>query len=351
MRRRTLHPPRQDHLEHLELDTPAVASPRPRHLLNPKSGWFRTLERNANLFLSRYFFSRLPGRTVPYSLQLLRHLTVSEGDFVLRGLARPLDGLRVLAITDIHAGPFLAVSALESAFARFLMLEPDVILVGGDVATTSLEELAPHMGALRSLRAPLGTFFVLGNHDHYTKRVDELRKQMERVGLRVLENEAVRIERDGAGLLVAGIDDWLVGDPDLAAAVAGARSLDADAPIVLLSHNPDVFFEAARAGVSLVISGHTHGGQMRVPGLPVLVRMSRYRLDEGRYRARGAEIVVSRGLGVSGIPVRTACPPEALLLTLRCETRPVGAPPDGLDAGDHGTDVDLPEIDRTSARR
>jgi predicted MPP superfamily phosphohydrolase len=274
---------------------------------------------------------------------MLRHLTVSEGDFTLRGLPRQLDGLRVLAITDIHAGPFLAISALESALARFLMLAPDLILVGGDVATTSLEEVAPHLQALRALRAPLGTYYVLGNHDHYTKLTDELRRQIEDAGLRVLQNEAVAIERDGGRLLLAGIDDWLVGTPDLRGAVAMARGLDAEAPIVLLSHNPDVFFEAARAGVSLVVSGHTHGGQMRVPGLPVLIRMSRFRLDEGRYRAAGAEIVVSRGLGVSGIPLRTACPPEALLLTLRCERSGV---PDS-----DGVDVDLPAIDRAASRR
>jgi predicted MPP superfamily phosphohydrolase len=341
MRRRTLHPPREDHLEHLALATPADARSTPRHLLNPKSGWFRTLERNANLFLSRHVFARLPGRTIPYSLQMLRHLTVSEGDFTIRGLPRPLDGLRILAITDIHAGPFLAISALESALARFLMLEPDVILVGGDLATTSLDDVQPHLQALGTLRAPLGAFYVLGNHDHYTKRADELRGQVEGAGLKVLQNEAVAIDREGGRLLLAGIDDYLVGRPDLAGAVAMARGLDAQAPIVLLSHNPDVFFEAARAGVALVISGHTHGGQMRVPGLPVLIRMSRFHLDEGRYRSAGAEIVVSRGLGVSGIPLRTACPPEALLLTLRCERSAV---PDGAN-------VDLPELDRTGARR
>ena len=351
MRRRTLDPPREDHLEHLELDAPSVASATPRHLLNPKSGWFRTLERNANLFLSRHFFARLPGRTIPYSLQILRHLTVSEGDFTIRGLPRQLDGLRVLAITDIHAGPFLAISALESALARFRMLEPDLVLVGGDVATTSLDEVEPHLQALRALRAPLGAFYVMGNHDHYTGKTEDLRRQLQEVGLRVLQNEAVAIERDGGRLLLAGIDDWLVGQPDLEGAVAMARSLDADAPIVLLSHNPDVFFEAARAGVALVVSGHTHGGQMRVPGLGVFIRMSRFRLDEGRYRTAGAEIVVSRGLGVSGIPLRTACPPEALLLTLRCERQAIPQAPLSLGESADGTAIDLPEIDRSSPRR
>jgi hypothetical protein len=87
--------------------------------------------------------------------------------------------------------------------------------------------------------------------------------------------------------------------------------------VVLVSHNPDILFEASAKGVDLVLAGHTHGGQIRIPGLPVLVRMSRYRLDEGRYRHGATELVVSRGLGTVGLPVRIVCPPEAVLLTLR----------------------------------
>ena len=115
-------------------------------------------------------------------------------------------------------------------------------------------------------------------------------------------------------MVVAGIDDLLMGRPDLDAALAGVPR---GVPVLLLSHNPDILFEAAAKGVDLVLAGHTHGGQMRVPGLPVLVRMSRFRLDEGRYRFDSTELVVSRGLGAVGLPLRVACPPEAVLLTLR----------------------------------
>ncbi len=86
--------------------------------------------------------------------------------------------------------------------------------------------------------------------------------------------------------------------------------------MILLSHNPDLVFDAARHGVALVLSGHTHGGQIRIPGLPVLVRQSRYRLDEGRFRCGPTELIVSRGLGAVALPWRTACPPEAVLITL-----------------------------------
>jgi predicted MPP superfamily phosphohydrolase len=129
----------------------------------------------------------------------------------------------------------------------------------------------------------------------------------------------VRIESAGATMRLAGVDDWNVGNPDLDAALAGCARSE---PVVLLSHNPDAAVEAARRGVAAVLSGHTHGGQIRIPGLPVLVRMSRFRLDEGRYRIGDTEVVVSRGLGVVGLPVRVACPPEAVLLTLRSSPGP-----------------------------
>jgi hypothetical protein len=133
----------------------------------------------------------------------------------------------------------------------------------------------------------------------------------------MLLNDAVVLERGGGRLALCGIDDWNSGRPDLDRALFATAGAG---PVVLLSHNPDVFFEAARRGVALTLSGHTHGGQVRVPGRGVLVRMSRYRLDEGRYRTGEAEIVVSRGFGVSGLPLRLGCPPEAVFLRLRARS-------------------------------
>ena len=154
---------------------------------------------------------------------------------------------------------------------------------------------------------------MLGNHDHYTREPARLRTLLEKNGIRVLHNESVVLERAGGRIVLAGIDDLYKGTPDLDAALGSANGL----PVVLLSHNPDVVFDASRRGVPLVLSGHTHGGQFRIPGLPVMVRQSRYRLDEGRYTIGGTELIVSRGLGVNGVPLRVACPPEAVRITLR----------------------------------
>lgn len=301
-------------LPHENLGPPLATTFRLRHLFNPAKGWFRRLERGTNKFLSHHVFPRVPGISWPYSRALERDLTVSEASIELRDLDNGFSGLRLLLISDFHAGPFLAPEALERTFGRLMTLEPDLILLAGDFATVRLEEVEPTLAAYGGLAAPLGVFGVLGNHDHYTGQPEALIQMLETSGVRVLQNRSVVLERGGGRLWLAGVDDLLCGDAQLDAALQGRPEGTAS---LLLSHNPDVFLEAADRAVSLVLAGHTHGGQWRIPGLPVLVRMSRYRLDEGRYQAGSSQLVVSRGLGATGFPFRIGCPPEAVLLTLR----------------------------------
>jgi predicted MPP superfamily phosphohydrolase len=196
---------------------------------------------------------------------------------------------------------------------RILGVKFDVLLVGGDIATSRVEDFEPSAEVFRTLSAPLGVFGVLGNHDHFTENAERVTRLFEESGMRILHNRAEVLERDGARIAVAGIDDILFGKPDIDAALGG---IPEGCPKVLLSHNPDILFEAAERDVDLVLSGHTHAGQIRIPGLPVLVRMSRYRLDEGRYRCGKTELVVSAGLGAAGLPIRIFCPPEVVLLRL-----------------------------------
>ncbi|HVQ35548.1 MAG TPA: metallophosphoesterase [Candidatus Bathyarchaeia archaeon] len=305
MRRRTLDPPR----------TAAHEEPRPH--FNPRSGWFRRIERATSLYLSRSVYPKLPGASWPYGWILRGALVVAEAEVPIAGLGTGLDGIRLLFVSDVHAGPFVSRGAVAEAFGRLGTLGADVVIHGGDLATSNVAECRVHAEAIARLTGPLGAFAVFGNHDHYTHDLDGLRDLYESCGARVLHNDAVAIERGGSRFALAGIDDWNIGRPRLEDALFRARVEAPDAPIVLASHNPDAFFDAARHGVALVLAGHTHGGQVRIPGRPVLVRMSRYRLDEGRYRVPGAELIVSRGFGVSGLPIRFACPPEALLVTLR----------------------------------
>lgn len=254
---------------------------------------------------------------MPYSALLERFLTVSEAEIPIANLPAPFDGARLLFLSDIHAGPFLSRGALERVFTRLAALQADAVIHGGDLATSNVHEIRHHADAVARLTGPLGAFAVMGNHDHYTGDIEGVSRFFESCGVRVLNNAAVAVSRGGAQLAIAGIDDWNSGAPDLDLALVRADEVAPGAPIVLISHNPDASLEAATRGVALTLSGHTHGGQVRIPGAPVLVRMSRFRLDEGRFEHHGAHIVVSRGLGVSGIPLRFACAPEALLVILR----------------------------------
>jgi predicted MPP superfamily phosphohydrolase len=300
-------------VHHARLGPAETTSFRLRHLFNPARGWFRRTERAINKFLSHQVFPRVPGMARPYSRALERDLTVSEATLALDRLDDTLAGLRVLLISDFHAGPFLAPEALTRTFDRLLTLEPDLILLAGDFATVRLEEVGPTLPAYQRLSAPLGVYGVLGNHDHYTGDPEALCRMLESTGMEFLHNRSVILGRGEGRLLLAGIDDLLCGEARLDRAL---EQWPAGIPSLLLSHNPDVFPEAAKRGVSLVLAGHTHGGQWRLPGLPVLVRMSRYRLDEGIYKAAASRLVVSRGLGATGLPFRIGCPPEAVLLTL-----------------------------------
>ena len=299
-------------IKHRTLADPENTDFPPRHLLDPRDGWFRRTERGVNKFLSRRFFPHVPLIREPYAFTLERSLTVSEGRIRLNGLGGS-EAIRALVISDIHAGPFVSPQVLHRTLDRLMSTRPDLILLPGDFATVCVEEVEEAVEALSSLQAPLGVYGVLGNHDYYTRQVAKISELLASAGVELLRNDSTIVEKGGSRFLLAGVDDLLCGSPRMDRALAGRP---AGMPTVMMSHNPDLFPEAVEHGVELVLAGHTHGGQIRVPGLPVLVRMSRYRLDEGRFQAEDSELIVTRGLGVTGLPIRVACPPEALLLEL-----------------------------------
>jgi predicted MPP superfamily phosphohydrolase len=274
-------------------------------------GRLRILERRVSHWLGRHLYPRIPGLHLPYDRQLRRGLTLAEARIEIAGLPRPLHGLRVLLISDVHAGPFVSPRTLVETFRRLLATRPDLLLVCGDLVTAGVDDFRRSRQAYSLLRAPLGTFAVLGNHDHYTRDAERLAAEMRDCGIELLHNRWTRVGSDHAVLTLAGVDDLGTGRPDMEAALRGAPS-----PVVLMSHNPDLFFEAAARGVELMLSGHTHAGQLRIGNRPVLIRQSRYHLDEGRFRCRDTELVVSAGLGVVGGPLRIGCAPQAVLIEL-----------------------------------
>ena len=166
---------------------------------------------------------------------------------------------------------------------------------------------------LGRLKAKYGVYAVLGNHDHWVDApliTDLFRAE----GITVLINEGMRFEKDGQAFWLAGVDDTMVGLEDISLALAGARENEMK---LLLAHNPILLRRAARAHVDLVLSGHTHGGQVAIRGERSTVKGARKRLLKGLGKLGNTQMYVNRGLGTVVLPIRYGCPPEISLLELR----------------------------------
>ncbi len=233
----------------------------------------------------------------------------------LAGAAAALHGLRVAWISDLHAGHFMDELDLHRLFERVAQAEPDLVCLGGDLINTHAHEALLLREPLRRLAgAPLGVWAVPGNHEYYDgSDLDVWRGVMEESGVEVLVNRGARVERGGASLWVAGVDDLVEGEPDLERALAGRTDGE---PTLLLAHNPDCFHESAAAGVGLTLSGHTHGGQIRVFGWSPMLDSARG-FVEGLYRSGDALLYVGRGAGVTVLPLRWGTRGEVTVLELR----------------------------------
>ena len=242
----------------------------------------------------------------------LGRLRVKEVPVRLAGLPAQLDGFRLVQITDLHIGALLHRGWVEGVVERVLETRPDAVAITGDLVDGSVEELRNHVAPLAALAsAPRGAFFVTGNHEYYSG-VDQWLRHLPTLGIRPLRNERLEL---APGLDLAGIHDASgTGTrgfaPDLDRALAGRQQ---GRPLVLLAHQPRQFAEAAKKGVSLTLSGHTHGGQIW-PFSWIVAIVQPYLA--GLHRSGDAQIYVSRGTGFWGPPMRVFAPPEITLLTL-----------------------------------
>jgi predicted MPP superfamily phosphohydrolase len=240
-------------------------------------------------------------------------LTIEHHQIYLRRLPKALDGFRIVQLSDIHHSPFTSREQIERAVRTASTLQPDIVALTGDYISKEREYAAPCAELLGKLRARHGVFAVLGNHDHWTDAAlitDLFRAE----GITVLINQGMRFEKNGAAFWLAGVDDIMVGMDDLPLALAGSR---ADEMKLLLAHNPIILRRAAREGVDLVLSGHTHGGQVSLRPEKGASARPRRRLLKGLAHQNETQIYVSRGLGTVVLPVRFGCPPEVSLLELR----------------------------------
>ena len=257
-----------------------------------------------------------------YTLGQLR-LRVRHLVLALRNCPSSWSGLRITQISDIHVGRNIDHAQLERFVARVNDLAPDVICITGDIADSPAADLETFFPVLGGLRARYGVFAILGNHDHYAG-ADRVAAALRRLtSFTVLRDQHTAININGTRLHVIGLDDhgrdWargLVRVPYLDTALAGP----AREPVLLLSHRPDVFPQAAALGVDLTLAGHTHGGQIGVPWFNGRIRnLAEFitPFDRGLYHREGSYLYVNCGLGVTGQRIRLNTPREITLIELQ----------------------------------
>jgi uncharacterized protein len=241
-------------------------------------------------------------------------LSLERVEIALDRLPRQLDGFRIIHLSDTHHSPFTGLEHIRRAVSVTNRLRPDLILLTGDYVSHEREYIAPVAAELGRLRSKHGTYACLGNHDHWTDA--ELVTHLFRgEGIAMLINEGFRFEARETSFWLCGVDDYMVGKTDVPAALYGSFP---DEMKLLLAHNPIIFREAARFGVDLTLSGHTHGGQIKVRN-PEKRILPQRRLKAGLHRRRKSQIYITRGIGTVVVPMRYQCPPEISLLELRCQ--------------------------------
>ncbi len=241
----------------------------------------------------------------------LRHVEVT-----LARLPPALSGTRIVQLSDVHVGPTIHRSFIETIVAQTNALNPDLVAITGDLVDGTVEDLAEHVAPLAQLRAKYGVYFVTGNHEYYSG-AEEWCAELGRLGIRVLRNERVSIGTDAASFDLAGTDDHSAHrfggghGEDLPKALSGR---DPARELVLLAHQPKTILQAQDHGVGLQLSGHTHGGQLWP--WTYLVRLQQP-VVAGLARFGKSLIYVSRGTGYWGPPMRLGAPAEITELTLR----------------------------------
>jgi predicted MPP superfamily phosphohydrolase len=243
-------------------------------------------------------------------------LKVEQVEIPIARFPAGLNELRVVQLSDLHAGADLPPERLEKAIQITAALEPDLLVMTGDWVTYDAADAIPPTQAVAQLSPPLGSFAILGNHDHWT-HADTVASAVESAGITLLRNSHVAIPANEETLWLAGVDDIWVGKHDLEGALAG---IPAGVPIILLAHEPDYADTVAADGrVALQLSGHSHGGQVHIPfaGTPVVPYLGTKYVSGLHQLESGMWLYTNRGVGTITPAVRFNCRPEITLITLR----------------------------------
>ncbi len=288
-----------------------------------------TIVRMAKVNLTRRQFLRgmaaaglvgVSGTAAYASLFEIHDYELTETEIFIRELPASFENFRIVQVSDVHHSSLVSLEEVRRVAALAQGAGGDMVVLTGDYTTARRRYIEPCAEALGMLSAPAGVWAVLGNHDHYTDG-ELTRRALAGRGIGVLDNAHTEIRRGADTLQLAGIDDWSWGYADWARAVG---KLDRTRPALLLSHEPEVFDLPETAGISLILSGHTHGGQVSLPFVGAPARfLNEFKYLRGLYERAGTQLYVTRGTGVVGLPIRLGARPEIAVLRLR--RAPTGA--------------------------
>lgn len=248
--------------------------------------------------------------------QAIRVPPVKDIDITIENLPSQFEGYQVLQLTDLHVSPLFQRPWTEAMVARANSLGADAILITGDLIDGSIENRRADVAPLQALHAPDGVYVIPGNHEYYFDQTRWMR-HYETLGMQTLSNRHTVVKREDAALVIAGVTDLSAAGkgfpgPDLDAALAGAPD---DAPIILMDHQPRNARQAARSGVALQLSGHTHGGM--IVGLDQIVARANNGFVSGCYDVDGMSLYVSNGTALwMGFALRLGKPSELTRVTL-----------------------------------
>ena len=245
-------------------------------------------------------------------------LVVRQATITLDRWPSSLSNLKIAVLGDIHAGGmYIDERKLRLIGERTNKLQPDLIVILGDFISGGQghHDMEPEVFApyLKDFRAPLGVYSVLGNHDWWYDG-EKVRRALEANGIKVLENEVAKLDTRGTSFWLVGLADLWTRPQSIGETIA---NVPANEPLIALTHNPDIFPQLP-TGVSLLLAGHTHGGQVQLPFIGTVVSVSRYgdRYLSGHIVENGRHLFVTTGIGTSIYPVRFGVPPEIVLVTL-----------------------------------
>ena len=255
--------------------------------------------------------------TFGYGFEVRDHIEISRVDVKVASLPAAFDGLTIAQLSDIHHGPYTGLDYIRRCVEIANGLNPDVIALTGDFTFAGRKYVEPCAGVLRGLKARIGVYAVLGNHDYYVG-ASHVTRALKNAGCNVLIDALDRLEHRGDRLWLAGVDDLYYGTTDV---VRLLRDVPHDAARVVLAHNPDFIeeFAARNQHVDFLLAGHTHGGQIRFPffGAPQIYSDYGQRYAIGLNRKGPMQVYTTRGIGTILLPTRLDCPPEIVLFTLR----------------------------------